>query len=125
MKLALAVFCVLILRAQEPKNLVVPTTTGGRGVSIRALEIVRETPYPAVIHAKGSVEIRTPVCVITSPLNAQVCDGYLVVHADQADIREDTGQIDPQGHVSITRERFPDRGFDVSGPHGGRQESGA
>lgn len=105
MKLALAALAYTsLLLSQEAKTLVVPLANT-RGLTVTAQEILRETPYPATIHAKGNVEIRSPFCVRTYPGNALTCEGYLVIHADQADIHEATGQIDPQGHVTITRQR--------------------
>ena len=108
--LALLVFPALALLAQtrpvpELKHLTVPTTTSVRPVSITAFEVVREGVYPAVIHLKGSVEIKTPLCLDVGPGSRQACGGYMVLHADEADFRENSGQIDARGSVKVTREQ--------------------
>jgi hypothetical protein len=71
------------------------------------MEIVRDLPYNSVIHLKGSVEIKTPVCIKAGPDNQLRCDGSVVLRADEADIREDTGSINASGHVTVTREPYP------------------
>ena len=105
---ALAV-CTLTLAAQDYpagqlKSLTVPTTNNAKPLSVAAMEIVREGQYPAVIHLKGSVEIRTPVCVQGRQSSELFCAGYIVLRADAADFHEDTGQIDTRGGVTVTRE---------------------
>jgi hypothetical protein len=105
---ALAV-CTLALTAQEYpagqlKRLSVPTTTSVRPLSVAAIDIEREGLYPAIIHLKGSVEIKTPVCLKGGPSHALFCDGYLVLRADAADFHEDSGQIEARGNVTVTRE---------------------
>jgi lipopolysaccharide assembly outer membrane protein LptD (OstA) len=87
------------------KRLTVPTRTSLSPLSVSALEIEREGEYPAIIHLKGSVEIKTPVCVKGVPGNALFCAGYVVLHADQADFHEDSGQTEAQGNVTVTREQ--------------------
>ncbi|MGO9256996.1 MAG: hypothetical protein ACLQU1_11930 [Bryobacteraceae bacterium] len=115
MKLSLAALavCTLALTAQDNpagqlKHLSVPTATSLRPVSVAAMEIEIGLPYPSVIHLKGSVEIRTPVCVVTGPGNAWTCNGSVVLRADEADLHEDTGQIEASGNVKVTRERTAD-----------------
>jgi hypothetical protein len=44
-----------------------------------------------------------PICVVTGPGNAQNCAGEIVFHADEADLPEDTGQIEAKGGARITR----------------------
>ena len=103
--------CALSLAAQDNpagqlKHLSVPVSTNIRPLSVAAMQIERTMAYPSIIHLKGSVEIRTPVCLHTKPENGQTsaCDGYMVVRADEADLHEDTGQIEASGNVKITRE---------------------
>lgn len=107
--------CALILSAQENasgqlKHLSMPTLTSDRPVTISAVEIDKGPTYPSVIHLKGSVEIRTPVCVLSRPgdIRTWVCDGSVVLRADEATFHEDTGQIEASGNVKVTRERTPD-----------------
>ena len=108
--LVLLSFPALVLMAQdrpapELKHLTVPTATSVRPVSLTAFDVVREGDYPAIIHLKGSVEIKTPVCLDVGPGSRQACSGYVVLHADEADFREDSGQIDARGSVKVTREQ--------------------
>jgi lipopolysaccharide assembly outer membrane protein LptD (OstA) len=107
--LALAGTAAVALLAQTGpargiKHLWVPTSTSVRPSSVSAAEVEREGDYPAVIHLKGSVEIKTPVCVASGPQDSQICDGYVVLHADAADFHEDSGQIEARGNVTVTRE---------------------
>jgi hypothetical protein len=102
------IVCAFTLRAQDPaqvKHMSVSTMTNARPLLVSALEIERGLPYPAVMHLKGSVEIKTPVCLNAGPNRAQYCDGYIVLRADEADLHEDSGQIDPRGKVTVTREK--------------------
>jgi lipopolysaccharide assembly outer membrane protein LptD (OstA) len=104
------IVCTLALTAQNQpaaqlKHLSVPTTTNANPISVAALDIEREGLYPAIIHLKGSVEIKTPVCVKAGRDGALNCDGYVVLHADQADFHEDSGQIEARGNVKVTREQ--------------------
>lgn len=89
--------------AREIKHLWVPTSTSVRPSSVSAAEVEREGDYPAVIHLKGRVEIKTPVCV-GGPQDSQICDGYVVLHADAAAFHEDSGQIEARGNVTVIRE---------------------
>jgi hypothetical protein len=108
--LAAIAVCTLSLAAQDYpagqiKRLSVPTTTNPSPLSVAALEIEREGEYPAILHLKGRVEIKTPVCVNTGPGNAMHCAGYIVLHADAADFHEDSGQTEARGNVTVTREK--------------------
>ncbi len=112
MRLFLAAFavCAFSLTAQDYpagqlKHLPIPTAGGQPVVTVAALEIERGAEYPTVVYLKGSVEIRMRICVVTGPGNTQVCAGYIVMHADEADFHEDSGQVDARGNVTITREK--------------------
>jgi hypothetical protein len=73
---------------------------GRAAVSARAIE--REGGYPAVIHLKGDVEIRTPVCFKSGKnTDETVCYGYTVIRADEAEYHEDTGQVEAHGKVTV------------------------
>jgi len=107
--------CAFGLTAQENpaiqlKHLSVTTMTSVRPLSVAALEIEKTPTYPSIIHLKGSVEIRTPVCLLTHPGNTRswVCDGSVVLRAAEAVLHEDTGQIEASGDVKVTRERTDD-----------------
>jgi lipopolysaccharide assembly outer membrane protein LptD (OstA) len=109
--IALAVCTTLIAQdypAGQLKHLIVPTMTSARPVSVAAMEIESQLPHPSIMHLKGSVEIRTPVCLHTGPGNELACDGSVVLRADEANFHEDTGQIEASGNVKVTRERSAD-----------------
>jgi len=88
--------------APEQKHLSIPTLNGRRPVSISALNIERGVEYPAIIRLTGKVEIKTPVCLPTGKNGSMVCDGEMIVRADEAQLHEDTGQIEAQGNVVVT-----------------------
>ena len=117
MKLSLTalVCCAFALMAQDVSNrqlkhLSVPTPTSMRPLTVSAEEVQKETQYPSVIHLRGSVEIRTPVCTVNNSRSVRswICDGAVVLRADEADLHEDTGEIEASGHVKVTRERSAD-----------------
>jgi lipopolysaccharide assembly outer membrane protein LptD (OstA) len=111
MKLALAALALaaLPLAAQEMKHLAVPTETSVRSVDVSAREVTRDLPHNSIIHLKGDVEIRTPVCTRNGTNNEMRCDGSVVLRADEADFHEDSGQIDARGNVTVTREPYPQK----------------
>jgi len=86
----------------EQKHLTVAPLNGNRAVSLTALSIERGVRYPSVIDLKGAVEIRTPVCIPVGKKGAPVCDGYMIVRADEAAFHEDTGAIEAHGRVTVT-----------------------
>ena len=89
--------------APELKHVIVPQPHGGRSVYLTALNIERGVEYPTVVKLSGSVEIKTPVCLPARKKGANmVCDGDMVVHADEAQFHEDTGQIEAHGNVTVT-----------------------
>jgi hypothetical protein len=105
MKLCLAfAFAISTLAAQEIKHVVVPIDSSERAVLASALEVVRDLPYNGVIHLKGSVEIKMPVCIKIGPNNAKQCEGYVILRAEEADVHADSGKIDARGNVTVTRE---------------------
>jgi hypothetical protein len=89
-------------RSGELKHITAAPQNGSRPVSLTALSIVRGAQYPTVISLKGSVEIKTPVCLPSGKNNALVCDGEMIVHADEAEFHEDSGEIQAHGNVQIT-----------------------
>jgi lipopolysaccharide assembly outer membrane protein LptD (OstA) len=106
---AIAVSTVALTAQDYPagqlKHLSVPTSTNAPPIRVAALGIEREGDYPAIIHLKGSVEIKTPVCTKEGQGSVLNCDGYVVLRADQADLQEDSGQIEARGSVRVTREK--------------------
>ena len=85
------------------KHLSVPIESSAQPFVVTAKEIDRGAEYPSVIHLRGDVEIRMPVCVTTGPGAVQRCAGAVVLHADEADLHEQTGQIEARGTVGVTR----------------------
>jgi lipopolysaccharide assembly outer membrane protein LptD (OstA) len=43
--------------------------------------------------------------VASGPGTALACAGYVVVRADQADLHEDSGEVEATGNVRVTREK--------------------
>jgi hypothetical protein len=84
----------------ERKHLSVPIESSTQPLTVAALEIERGPGYPSVIHLKGDVEIKIPVCVKTGA--AQHCAGETVLRADEMDLHEQTGEIEARGAVRIT-----------------------
>jgi hypothetical protein len=108
--LALLFVCALTFGAQDNpvdqrKHLSVPTATSVRPLSVAAAQIERGGHYPSIIHLKGDVEIRTPVCVAGGPGTALACAGYVVLRADAADLHEGSGTVEASGNVRVTREK--------------------
>jgi hypothetical protein len=89
--------------AGEPKHLTVPIASSAQPLAVTAIDIDRGVEYPSVIHLKGDVEIRMPVCVVTGPGNLQHCAGEIVLRAEEASLDEDTGQIETKGAVRVAR----------------------
>jgi len=103
-----ALVCAVVLSGQnypagQRKHLSVPITSSAQPLVVAANEIDRRVQYPSVIHLKGDVEIRMPVCVATGPGAEQHCAGEIVFRADEADLHEETGQIEAKGAVKVTR----------------------
>jgi hypothetical protein len=103
--LPLFILLVACAAAQEPKHLSVATLNRIRNISVRALDIERPMNYGGIIHLKGDVEIRMPVCVPGAKAGELSCHGEIVIHADEADVHEDTGEIQPRGNVTVTPQR--------------------
>jgi lipopolysaccharide assembly outer membrane protein LptD (OstA) len=103
-----ALACAVLLAAQnfpagEPKHLSVPVGSSAQPFVLAAIEIDRGVQYPSVVHLKGDVVIRMPVCVVTGPGTVQHCAGEIIFRADEADLHEDTGQIEARGAVRVDR----------------------
>ena len=88
------------------KHLFVSSPNRNMGASVSALNIERGVDYPSVIRLRGSVEIKLPVCIRTRPENPLVCNGYLMVRADSAEMHEESGAIEAHGDVSIRPTNF-------------------
>lgn len=86
----------------ELKHILAAPMNGSRSVSLSAQNIERGTTYPSVIHLRGNVEIKVPVCLPVGKDSALVCDGEMVVTADQAEFHEETGAINAHGNVNVT-----------------------
>jgi hypothetical protein len=84
------------------KHVVIAPQNANRPVEIEALSIERGLPYPSVTTLKGNVRIKTPVCLPVGPQNSMICDGYMIVLADEAELDEKTGEIRPHGNVVVT-----------------------
>jgi hypothetical protein len=77
--------------------------SGGRSALLDADEIERAADqYPSAVHLKGRVVIRIPVCMLREENGKPVCDGFTIIHADEATYQEDTGEIEATGLVRVT-----------------------
>lgn len=86
----------------EEKHLTVPTLNGKFPVRLSALNVQRGVRYPSVVQMKGNVEIQTPVCLPVGEGGKFICDGEMIVRADEAKLHEDTGEIEATGKVVVT-----------------------
>ena len=84
----------------QQKHLIAFVANGWANM-VSAQSIERGAEYPTVVYLKGSVEVKTPVCPLTGRRPAKACDTYMVLHADSAELHEDTGQIEAHGNVSV------------------------
>jgi hypothetical protein len=96
-------FCfTCVVGGQELKHMMGVTANGVRPSTLTAFEIERVGDYPAVIHLKGAVEIKSPVCLPVGKRGKLICDGEMILRADEATFHEDSGQIEAQGVVTLT-----------------------
>jgi lipopolysaccharide assembly outer membrane protein LptD (OstA) len=102
--LCVPVIALLPAMAQDSglKHLAVAAVNGRLSTRLTALSIERETQYPSVVHLKGNVEIKSPVCLPVGKKGALVCDGYTLLRADEVDFHEDTGEIEARGSVRLS-----------------------
>ena len=70
----------------ELKHVILVAKQGTRPMNASALDVVKSVAYPSVVHLKGNAEIRA--------------SGF-ILHADQADYDEESGEIKASGNVSI------------------------
>jgi lipopolysaccharide assembly outer membrane protein LptD (OstA) len=89
--LCLAAICLSTVAGQtaagELKHVILVAKQGTRGpVNASALDVVKGVSYPSIAHLKGNVEIRA--------------NGF-ILHADQADYDEESGEIKASGNVSV------------------------
>jgi hypothetical protein len=98
-------------RLSEVKHLTVFPVNGIRPVLLSALSIQRGAEYPSVVELRGDVEIRTRLCVMQGDTaarkGAMVCDGEMVVRADDAVFHEDTGTVEATGKVTFSTVPYP------------------
>ncbi len=87
--------------SSDLKHVIVPLN-GTRWVSMAAFSIERVREYPSVVRLKGKVEMKVPVCVSAGTDSKRICDGEMIVRADEAQVREDTGEIEANGQVIVT-----------------------
>ena len=88
--------------AGELKHLVVPLEGASHNIQLTAQSIDRiDGRYPSIVRLKGSVEIKSPVCIQPDPAQRIVCDGYMIVRADEAEVNEATGRIESHGNVTV------------------------
>jgi lipopolysaccharide assembly outer membrane protein LptD (OstA) len=84
------------------KHLYLSTPGSSSPIAMTAQSIEREVDKPAEVHLKGSVEIKQQVCLPVGKKGALVCDGYRLLHADEASVHTDTGAIEARGSVRLS-----------------------
>jgi hypothetical protein len=81
--------------------MVTVAANGERPTTMTAFEIERIGQYPSAVHLKGAVEIKSPVCFRVGKRGELVCDGEMILRADEATFHEDSGQIEARGAVTV------------------------
>jgi hypothetical protein len=71
-----------VVGGQELKHMMGVAVNGVRPATLTAFEIERGGEYPAAIHLKGAVEIKSPVCLPVGKRGNLICDGEMIVKAD-------------------------------------------
>jgi len=82
----------------------IPGTGGGR-VSLTASAMQRDLSSKSsepIMQLKGNVEVRLVTCAPSGTGKAVACEGAMVMHAEEVDYNEKTGEIDARGDVRIT-----------------------
>src|SRR5579863_1712746 len=97
----IALLAAALVTGQERKQVTTAPLNGGRQVRMTADEISRMGEYPSAIHLKGGVEIKTPACLPVGKNGKLICDGVMILRADEATYHEDSGQIEAQGSVTV------------------------
>jgi hypothetical protein len=94
----------------EQKHMTAAPLNGNRPVALTARSIERGVKYPSIVELKGNVEIKTPVCLPIGNQGKLICDGEMIVRADEVRFHEDTGEIEANGHVIVTPLRHKPKG---------------
>jgi lipopolysaccharide assembly outer membrane protein LptD (OstA) len=55
----------------------------------------------SVIQLRGNVEIRRIACLPTGKDDVVVCEGTMVLHADEVDYNEKSGEMNARGNVHV------------------------
>lgn len=97
------------------KHMVTAPLNGNRAVALAALSIERGVEYPSIVELKGNAEIKTPVCLPVGKQSKLVCDGEMIVRADEVRFHEDTGEIEANGHVIVTPLQHKPKGYKPKG----------
>jgi hypothetical protein len=66
-------------------------------MDMKAQSIERSPHFPGIVQLRGRVEITTKIGVSVAPVGLMI----MVVHADEADYHEDTGEIEARGSVQV------------------------
>jgi hypothetical protein len=88
----------------------IPESGGGR-VELTALRIERDLSSRAgesIVQLRGDAEIRMINCVSSGQGGTRVCENAMVLHADEVNYNEKTGEIEANGNVRITPHRASD-----------------
>jgi lipopolysaccharide export system protein LptA len=75
-------------------------------VSLTASSMERDMSQTFALQLKGNVEIKKPLCVRPGRKRGLICDEAMVLKADEAEYRADTGEIIPRGNVRVSFEKL-------------------
>jgi hypothetical protein len=107
--LTIAVVCQMaplaLSQDNKPEQLHLTIRAPGGRVALTAFSMQRDLSSEAtapVIQLKGNVEIRMIACLPTGKDDAVVCEGTMVLHADEAEYNEKSGEINARGNVHMT-----------------------
>ena len=87
--------------AQEQKHVTAAPVRGSLPAILSADNIERDGTYPSIVRLSGKVRIKTPVCLPPGANRKLVCDGYMIVTADEATFDEVSGEIQAHGAVKV------------------------
>jgi len=100
--IAIGLLTLPLANPQTLKHIVVPVEGAAHNMQLTAQSIERiDGNYPSMVRLKGGVEIKSPVCIRPDETQKLVCDGYMIVRADEAEVDEATGRIESHGNVTV------------------------
>jgi lipopolysaccharide assembly outer membrane protein LptD (OstA) len=102
--LTVVIVCQGSLFAQSEQLHLTLGAPGGR-VALTASSIERDLSSEAtasIIQLKGNVEIRMIACLPTGKDDVVICEATVILHADEVQYNEKSGEINARGNVHMT-----------------------